>query len=147
MAAWLRAKIVETGGAFPGERTLSTPDAGGRDIRVRREKFVFESRPRLVLVTADAKTAAFRRVMRFPATAAGGHIVGIDEHGRDRTVKSLTSTTTPSRSSNTHGRGGHRTDGLRLRRDAITKPKPDSSACQPPVARAAVGQTILGWRL
>jgi dienelactone hydrolase len=88
----LRSKLTDLIGAFPAERrplqadTLETRAFPG----YRREKIVFDSRPGVsvlayVLLPVNARTPA-ATVVCVPGHGRGvDDIVGIDEHGRDRT--------------------------------------------------------------
>src|SRR5579872_1189203 len=158
--AWqkeLRAKLVELLGGFPSKRgrlqehTLEVRDFPG----YRREKFVFESRPGVgvlgyLLMPKNAR-APLPAVICIPGHGRGvDDIVGIDEHGKDRT-----------------GRSGYEYDfavqlverGLAAvaiepmafgcRRDAATKAKGSAAyACQPVAGSALLlGETMIGWRV
>jgi hypothetical protein len=158
--AWqqqLRAKLTELVGGFPAERpplrpmTLETRTFRG----YRREKLLFDSRPGVsvlaYLLLPDTARRPVATVICIPGHGRGvDDIVGIDEHGADRTDKA-----------------GYQHDfaiqaveagmaavaiepmAFGCRRDAITARKGlATSACQPAAGGALlVGQTMIGWRV
>jgi dienelactone hydrolase len=157
--AWqrgLRAKIAELVGGFPDERTpLHAQTLEVREYPdYRREKFVFESRPGVwvlgYLLTPKAG-GPFAAVIAIPGHGRGvDDIVGIDEHGRDRTVKGPYEYDYAIQIVE-HGMAAVAIEPMAFgcRRDAITKAKGlTATACQPAGGSALLlGQTILGWRV
>ena len=152
----LRAKIAELVGAFPGERTpLHAQTLEVREYPAyRREKFVFESRPGVwvlgYLLTPKTR-GPFAAVIAIPGHGRGvDDIVGIDEHGRDRTVKGPYEYDYAVQIVE-HGMAAVAIEPMAFgcRRDAITKAKGlGASACQPAAGSALLlGQTMLGWRV
>jgi hypothetical protein len=95
--AWqrrLRAKLTELVGGFPAERAALRPQTiEVREFaRYKREKFVFTSRPGVAvagyLLTPTDEKAPFAPVICVPGHGRGvDDIVGIDEHGAERTTK------------------------------------------------------------
>jgi dienelactone hydrolase len=159
--AWqkeLRAKVIELLGGFPQQRLPLRPQR--LEIRqlatsYSREKFVFESRPGVWVLGYLLTPLKARRplpvVVCLPGHGRGvDDIVGIDQHGNDRTA-----------------RVGYQYDfavqvaeqGLAAvaiepmafgcRRDARTKAKgPEAYACQPAAGSALLlGETMIGWRV
>jgi len=153
----LRAKIQELVGPFPQKRSALEPQV--LEIRdfpgYRREKFVFQSRPDAwvlaYLLTPKSSRAPHPTVICLPGHGRGvDDIVGVDDQGRDRTVKV-----------------GYQYDyaiqvvengmaavaiepmGFGCRRDPLTKKHGlTTSACQPAAGAALVlGQTMIGWRV
>ncbi len=157
--AWqraLRGKIVELVGGFPGERTpLHAQTLEVREYPgYRREKFVFESRPGLwvlgYLLTPKTR-GPFAPVIAIPGHGRGvDDIVGIDEHGRDRTVKGPYEYDYAIQVVE-HGLAAVAIEPMAFgcRRDAVTKAKGLSvTACQPTAGSALLlGQTMIGWRV
>jgi dienelactone hydrolase len=157
--AWqggLRAKIAELLAGFPGERTpLHAQTLEVRDYPAfRREKFVFESRPGVwvlgYLLTPKGR-GPFAPVIALPGHGRGVEdIVGIDDHGRDRTVKVAYAYDYAIQIVE-HGMAAVAIEPVAFgcRRDAITKAKGlATSACQPVGGSALLlGETILGWRV
>ncbi len=157
--AWqsgLRAKIAELLGGFPALRTPLNPQT--LEVReyptYRREKFVFESRPGVwvlgYLLTPKGR-GPFAPVIAIPGHGRGiDDIVGIDEHGRDRTVKVAYEYDYAIQIVE-HGMAAVAIEPMAFgcRRDAITKAKGlTATACQPVGGSALLlGQTILGWRV
>ena len=158
--AWqqqLRAKLTELIGGFPAERPALRPmTLETRTFRgYRREKLLFDSRPGVsvlaYLLLPDTARRPAATVICIPGHGRGvDDIVGIDEHGADRTDKA-----------------GYQHDfaiqaveagmaavaiepmAFGCRRDAITARKGlATSACQPAAGGALlVGQTMIGWRV
>lgn len=151
-----RAKLTELLGGFP-ERTGLQPAT--LEVRTfpnyRREKFVFYSRPGVAvpgyLLTPASGKRPLATMICIPGHGFGvDDIVGIDEHGNDRT-----------------GKPGYQHDfaiqaverGLAAvaiepmafghRRDALTREKgPSATACQPAAGSALLlGETMIGWRV
>jgi len=157
--AWqrgLRAKIAELVGGFPGERTpLHAQTLEVKEYPAyRREKFVFESRPGVwvlgYLLTPKAG-GPFASVIAIPGHGRGvDDIVGIDEHGRDRTVK-VGYAYDYAIQIVEHGMAAVAIEPMAFgcRRDARTKAKGlADSACQPAAGAALLlGQTMIGWRV
>ena len=152
----LRAKIAELVGAFPGERTpLHAQTLEVREYPAyRREKFVFESRPGVwvlgYLLTPKTR-GPFAAVIAIPGHGRGvDDIVGIDEHGRDRTVKGPYEYDYAIQIVE-HGMAAVAIEPMAFgcRRDAVTKAKSLTlTACQPAAGSALLlGQTMLGWRV
>ncbi len=158
--AWqkqLRAKLTELVGGFPAMRTpLNAQTLEVREFPdYRREKFIFESRPGLgvlgyLLTPAKAKPP-FRTMVCVPGHGRGvDDIVGIDEHGLDRTSKDGYQHDFAIQVAE-HGLAAVAIEPMAFgcRRDAKTaKQGLGHSACQP-VAGAALllGQTMIGWRV
>ena len=158
--AWqkkLRAKIVELLGGFPEHRgelhaqSLGVRETGG----IKREKFVFESRPGVgvlvYLVTPASARGPMPAVVCIPGHGRGvDDIVGIDADGSDRA-----------------GRVPYQRDfalqvaeqgmaavaiepmAFGCRRDEKTKARgPAAYACQPVAGSALLlGETMIGWRV
>ena len=152
----LRAKLTDLLGGFPARTPLSPRTLDVRTFPAyRREKFVFESRPG-VTVVAYLLTPAAKRTPHVTVVCVPGHgrgvddIVGIDEHGNDRTDK-------PGYQHDfaiqvvEHGMAaiaiepmafGYRRDPLTIRKEG-----PGGTACQPAAGAALLlGQTMIGWR-
>ena len=90
----LRSKVSELIGGFPARKTpLNSQTLEVRDFpRYRREKFVFESKPGLLvlgyLLSPKSSQAPYRAMICLPGHGRGvDDIVGIDDQGRDRTDK------------------------------------------------------------
>ena len=153
----LRAKIAELVGPMPAKRaalesqTLEVRDYPG----YRREKFVFQSRPDSwvlgYLLTPKAGRTPHAAVICLPGHGRGvDDIVGIDEQGRDRTVKVGYAYDYAVQVAE-HGMAAVAIEMMAFgcRRDAITKQKGlATSACQPAAGAALLlGQTMVGWRV
>lgn len=153
----LRAKLTELLGGFPSSRGALNPTS--LEIKdfpaYRRERFLFESRPGVVVVgyllTPSNASKPYAAMICVPGHGRGvDDIVGIDEQGKDRT-----------------GKPGYQHDfaiqmvergvaaiaieplAFGYRRDARTAAKGfNATACEP-VAGAALlmGQTVLSWRV
>ncbi|MGB9457128.1 MAG: alpha/beta hydrolase family protein [Bryobacteraceae bacterium] len=157
--AWqraLRAKVAELVGGFPAERTpLHAQTLEVHEYPAyRREKFVFESRPGVwvlgYLLTPKAR-GPFAAVIALPGHGRGvDDVVGIDEHGRDRTVKGPYEYDFAIQIVE-HGMAAVAIEPMAFgcRRDAITKAKGlIATACQPVAGSALLlGQTMIGWRV
>jgi dienelactone hydrolase len=156
----LAAKVTELLGGFPKQRSpLSSQTLEVRDFPgYRREKFVFESRPGvpvlgyLLLPTqAIAAKTPVATAICIPGHGRGvDDIVGIDEHGNDRTQK-VTYQYDFAIQAVEHGLAAVAIEpmGFGCRRDARNKAKGlGQKACEP-VAGAALllGQTMIGWRV
>jgi dienelactone hydrolase len=158
--AWqkkLRPKIVELMGGMPKEKgplnaqTLEVREFPG----YRREKFVFEARPDVgvlgYLLTPKAGKAPHASVICIPGHGRGvDDIVGIDEQGRDRTVKVGYAYDYAVQVAE-HGMAAVAIEPMSFgcRRDAKTIARSlDASVCQPTAGSALLlGQTIIGWRV
>jgi len=158
--AWqkrLRAKIGALVGGFPATRAALRPQTlDTRDFPAyRREKFVFESRPGLLvlgyLLTPRDAAAPHPAVICLPGHGRGvDDIVGIDAAGRDRDRK-------PGYQHDfalqvvQHGVAAVAIEPLAFgcRRDPVTRKKgAEATACQPSAGAALLlGQTLLGWRV
>ncbi len=158
--AWqkrLRAKIAALVGGFPTARAALRPQTlDTRDFPTyRREKFVFESRPGLLvlgyLLTPRDAAAPHPVMICLPGHGRGvDDIVGIDAAGRDRTGK-------PGYQHDfalqvvEHGMAALAIEPLAFgcRRDPVTSKKgAEATACQPSAGAALLlGQTLLGWRV
>jgi dienelactone hydrolase len=153
----LRAKITELLGGFPVKRgplqsqTLEVRDFAG----YRREKFVFQSRPDAwvlgYLLTPKAERPPHAAVVCVPGHGRGvDDIVGIDEHGQDRTTKVFYQYDFAIQAVE-HGMAAVAIEPMAFgcRRDAITRKKGlGTSACQPAAGAALLlGQTMIGWRV
>ena len=158
--AWqkkLRPRIEELMGAFPKTKsplkpvTLEVKEYPG----YRREKFVFESRPGLgvlgYLLTPRAGKAPHAAVICIPGHGRGvDDIVGIDENGRDRTVKVGYAYDYAVQVAE-HGMAAVAIEPMSFgcRRDpAAIARNLDASVCQPTAGSALLlGQTMIGWRV
>jgi dienelactone hydrolase len=152
----LRAKVAELVGDFPAGRTpLQAQTLEVREYPTyHREKFVFESQPGVgvlgYLLTPKGR-GPFAPVIAIPGHGRGvDDIVGIDEQGRDRSVKGPYEYDYAIQIVE-HGMAAVAIEPMAFgcRRDAITKTKgPTATACQPVGGSALLlGQTILGWRV
>ena len=158
--AWqkqLRAKIIALLGGFPHEPSpLRAQTLEVREFpSYTREKFVFESRPRVgvlgYLLTPRGAKKPLPAVVCLPGHGRGADdIVGIDEHGNDRTdgpgyQRDFAITVAQ------HGMAAVAIEPLAFgcRRDPVTKAKGLSAyACQPIAGSALLlGQTMIGWRV
>ena len=157
--AWqqaLRAKITELVGGFAFERTPLHPQT--LEVReypaYRREKFIFESRPGnwvLGYLLTPKGSGPFAAVIALPGHGRGvDDIVGIDEHGHDRTVKGPYEYDYAIQIVE-HGMAAVALEPMAFgcRRDALTKAKGlTATACQPVAGSALLlGQTMIGWRV
>jgi len=158
--AWqsrLRLKLTELLGGFPSQRSpLKAQTLEVREFPTyKREKFVFESKPGLAvlgyLLTPASAQPPYAAVVCVPGHGRGvDDIVGIDEHGRDRTDKAGYQHDFAIQAVE-HGMAAVAIEPMAFgcRRDARTRAKGlGTSACQP-VAGAALlmGQTMIGWRV
>ncbi len=157
--AWqrgLRPKIAELVGGFPSERTpLHAETLEVREYSgYRREKFVFEGRPGewvLGYLLTPKTGGPFAAVIAIPGHGRGvDDLVGIDDHGRDRTVKGPYQYDYAIQVVE-HGMAAVALEPMAFgcRRDAITRAKGLTvTACQPAAGSALLlGQTMLGWRV
>jgi dienelactone hydrolase len=158
--AWqkrLHAKLAELVGGFPVQRAaLQAQTLETRDFPAyRREKFVFESRPGVLvlgyLLTPRDSAQPHAAMICLPGHGRGvDDIVGIDAQGRDRTDK-------PGYQHDfaiqvvEHGMAAVAIEPLAFgcRRDAVTRKKgAEATACQPSAGAALLlGQTMVGWRV
>lgn len=153
----LRAKLIDLLGSFPSERIpLNSETLETRDFPAyRREKFVFHSRPGVAVVgyllTPKDRKPPFTPVVCIPGHGRGvDDIVGIDEHGVDRTGK-------PGYQHDfavqvvEHGLAAVAIEPMAFgcRRDRANIQKgPGQSACQPAAGAALLfGQTMIAWRV
>ena len=158
--AWqkqLRAKLAELVGGFPAKRgALNTQTLEVREFPdYRREKFIFESRPGLAvlgyLLTPSKAKPPYRTMVCVPGHGRGvDDIVGIDDHGLDRTNKDGYQHDFAIQVAE-HGMAAVAIEPMAFgcRRDPkAVKQGLGHSACQP-VAGAALllGQTMIGWRV
>ena len=158
--AWqreLHAKLTELVGGFPSERAALRPVAiEARSFpSYRREKIVFDSRPGVsvlayVLMPAHAQTPAPVMIC-VPGHGRGvDDIVGIDEHGRDRTDQSGYQHDFAIQVAEAGMAAvaiepmafGCRRDRLNAQRGLAQK------GCEPVAGGALMlGQTLIGWRV
>jgi len=158
--AWqkqLRAKLAELVGGFPARRgALNAQTLEVREFpEYRREKFIFESRPGLAvlgyLLTPSKAKPPYRTMVCVPGHGRGGDdIVGIDDHGLDRTNKDGYQHDFAIQVAE-HGLAAVAIEPMAFgcRRDPkAVKQGLGHSSCQP-VAGAALllGQTMIGWRV
>ncbi len=157
--AWqkqLHAKIVELIGPLPatgGPLHAQTLDAFASFRIRRREKFVFESRPGvgvLGYLLTPKTAAAHATVVCVPGHGRGvDDIVGIDEHGRDRTTRSGYEYDFAIQAVE-HGLAAVAIEPMAFgcRRDAATKAKGAASYVCQPVAGSALllGETMIAIR-
>ncbi len=158
--AWqkrLRARLTELLGGFPGQRPPLAPQTlEVREFdRYRREKFVFTSRPGLMvlgyLLTPKHVAPPYAPVICIPGHGRGvDDIVGIDDKGRERTEKSGYQHDFAIQVAE-HGMAAVAIEPLAFgcRRDPRTKKRGlSTSACQPAAGAALLfGQTMIGWRV
>ncbi len=153
----LRPKIVELLGGFPEKRAPLEPQT----LEVRdfpgylREKFVFQSRPGVgvlgYLLTPKQGNPPHATVICLPGHGRGvDDIVGIDEQGRDRTVR-VGYEYDYAVQVTEHGMAALALEPMAFgcRRDPVTAKKGyAASACQPTAGSALLlGQTMIGWRV
>ena len=155
----LRAKIVELLGGFPAKRapleaqTLEVREYPG----YRREKFVFQSRPGAdvlgYLLTPKGASARAPHATMVCVTGHGrgvDNIVGIDDQGRDRTVREGYEYDFALQVVE-HGMAAVAIEPMAFgcRRDPASKSKGlTANACQPSAGSALLlGQTMIGWRV
>ena len=157
--AWqveLRAKLTSLLGGFPGRTPLRFQTVEKRNYPgYRREKFVFESRPGVgvlgYLLTPRGKKAPHATVVCVPGHGRGvDDIVGIDETGKDRSVKPFYEYDFALQVVE-HGMAAVAIEPMAFgcRRDALNKEKGlKQSACQPSAGSALLlGETMIGWRV
>jgi dienelactone hydrolase len=157
--AWqqeLRAKVIDLLGGFP-ERTPLRPET--LEVRqyagYRRERIAFHSRPGVAvigyLLTPVGRKAPYPTVVAVPGHGRGlDDIVGIDEHGHDRTDKPGYQHDFALQAVE-HGLAVFAIEpmGFGYRRDERTRAKgAEASACQPAAGSALLlGETMIGWRV
>src|SRR5258708_32318252 len=158
--AWqkqLRVKLAELVGGFPTERCpLNSQTLEVREFPdYRREKFIFESRPGLAvlgyLLTPSKAQPPYRTMICVPGHGRGvDDIVGIDDHGLDRTTQDGYQHHFPIQVAE-HGMAAVAIEPMAFgcRRDPKTaKQGLGHAACQPGAGAALLlGQTIIGRRL
>jgi dienelactone hydrolase len=153
----LRAKLTELLGGFPSERvalapqTIETREFPG----YRREKFVFTSRPGVavagyLLIPKNAKPP-YAAAICVPGHGRGvDDIVGIDEHGAERTTKDGYQHDFAIQVVE-HGLAAVAIEPMAFgcRRDAANMQKgAGQSSCQPSAGAALLfGQTMIAWRV
>jgi len=152
-----RAKVIELIGGFPDARPPLNPQT--LEVRefpgYKREKFIFESRPGVgvlaYLLTPTASSAPHATVVCIPGHGRGvDDIVGIDEHGNDRTTKVGYEYDFAIQVVE-HGMAAVAIEPMAFgcRRDARTSVKGlGASACEPAAGSALLlGETMIGWRV
>jgi dienelactone hydrolase len=152
-----RAKVVELIGGFPDARPPLKPQT--LEVRefpgYKREKFTFESRPGVgvlaYLLTPTASSAPHATVVCIPGHGRGvDDIVGIDEHGNDRTTKVGYAYDFAIQVAE-HGMAAVAIEPMAFgcRRDARTSAHGlGASACEPAAGSALLlGETMIGWRV
>jgi dienelactone hydrolase len=158
--AWqrqLRGKIIELLGGFPESRTpLRAQWIDTCECRAfKREKFVFESRPGVgvlaYLITPPNARRPLPVVICLPGHGRGvDDIVGIDEHGLDRTERRGYEYDFALQVAE-HGMAAVAIEPMAFgcRRDALTVAKGATAyACQPVAGSALLlGETMIGWRV
>ena len=156
--AWqkrLKVKLTELLGGFPKERVPLRPTI--LEVRefpaYRREKFIFESRPGAMvlayLLTPKQGKAPYPAMVCVPGHGRGvDDIVGIDEHGRDRTDKAGYQHDFAIQAVE-HGMAAVAIEPIGCRRDAAAIAKGlGNSVCQPTAGAALLlGETMIGWRV
>jgi len=158
--AWqrrFRAKLTELVGGFPHERVALQPET----VETRefpgyvREKFVFHSRPGVAvagyLLTPKNGKPPYAAVVCVPGHGRGvDDIVGIDEHGADRSDKVGYQHDFAIQVVE-HGVAAVAIEPMAFgcRRDLANILKgPGQSSCQPSAGAALLlGQTMIGWRV
>jgi dienelactone hydrolase len=157
--AWqkkLRAKVTELTGGFP-ERGAA-PHAEIVEVRdfptYKREKFVFESRPGLMVLgylLTPKKAGPHSTMICIPGHGRGvDDIVGIDDKGRDRTEKvGYQFDFAIQAVENGMAALAIEPMGFGCRRDpAAIKKGLGTSSCQPAAGAALLfGETMVGWRV
>jgi dienelactone hydrolase len=153
----LRRKLIELIGGFPAERgPLRARTLEVRDFpKYKREKFIFESRQGVgvlgYLITPVNRSAPLPAVICIPGHGRGvDDIVGIDEHGNDRSNKSGYQKDFALQAAE-HGLAAVAIEPMAFgcRRDPLTRSKGlGSSACQPTAGSALLlGETMIAWRV
>jgi dienelactone hydrolase len=158
--AWqrsLKAKLIELVGGFPDVRApLQFQSVETRKFpEYLRETFVFTSRPGVAvsgyLLTPFNVKPRFAPVICIPGHGYGvDDIVGIDEHGADRTTKAGYQHDFAIQVVE-HGLAAVAIEpmGFGCRRDAANMQKgPNQTSCQPSAGAALLfGETMIGWRV
>lgn len=152
----LRAKLIELLGGFPQRIPLRPETLEVRQYPgYRRERLMFQSRPGVAVVgyllTPAGRKPPYPTVVAIPGHGRGvDDIVGIDEHGRDRTNKPGYQHDFALQAVE-HGLATFAIEPMAFgyRRDERTRAKgPDASACQPAAGSALLlGETMIGWRV
>jgi dienelactone hydrolase len=158
--AWqkqLRAKLVELIGGFPDRG--SAPHAELLESRefpsYRRDKFIMQTRPGVsqlaYLLTPKNAVKPMPAIVCVPGHGRGADdIVGIDEHGRDRTDKAGYQHDFAIQVVE-HGAAAIAVEPMAFgcRRDPLTRKKGlGATACQPSAGSALLlGETMIGWRV
>ncbi len=153
----LRSKLIELIGSFPDQRgPLRAQTLEVREFpNYKREKFVFESRPGVgvlgYLITPANARAPIPAVVCVPGHGRGvDDIVGIDEHGNDRTNQPGYEKDFALQATE-HGLAAVAIEPMAFgcRRDSLTRGKgPSAYACQPVAGSALLlGETMIGWRV
>ncbi len=152
----LRAKLTELLGGFPERTPLRAQTLDKRDLTgYTREKVFFESRPGngviLYLLLPANAPAPHATVICVPGHGRGvDDIVGIDEHGNDRSGKPGYQHDFAIQAVE-HGLAAVAIEPMAFgyRRDPKTIAEgPTATACQPAAGSALLlGQTMIGWRV
>jgi dienelactone hydrolase len=152
----LRAKLTELLGGFPQRTPLKPQTLENRELAgYTREKIWFESRPGdgviVYLLLPSGSRAPHPAVICIPGHGRGVQdIVGIDEHGNDRTGKPGYQHDFAIQAVE-HGLAAVAIEPMAFgfRRDPVTLAKgPNATACQPAAGSALLmGQTMIGWRV
>ncbi len=157
--AWqreLRAKITELLGGFPPRTPFEAETLEVRQYPAyRREQILFSSRPGVAvigyLLTPAGRKPPYPTVIAIPGHGRGVEdIVGIDEHGRDRTDKPGYQHDFAIQAVE-HGLAAFAIEPMAFgyRRNAATRAKgPTATACEPAAGSALLfGETMIGWRV
>ncbi len=153
----LRSKVSGLIGGFPSKAAALKPQMlEVRDFpNYRREKFVFESRPGLIvlgyLLTPHSTTGPHRTMICLPGHGRGvDDIVGINDQGRDRTDKDGYQHDFAIQCVE-HGMAAVAIEqvGFGCRRDPRAKAKQlGESSCRPAAGAALLlGETMIAWRV
>ncbi len=152
----LRAKLTELLGGFPERTPLRAQTLDKRELTgYTREKIFFESRPGngviLYLLLPANASAPHPTVICVPGHGRGvDDIVGIDEHGKDRSGKPGYQHDFAIQAVE-HGLAAVAIEPMAFgyRRDPKTIAEgPSATACQPAAGSALLlGQTMIGWRV
>jgi dienelactone hydrolase len=157
--AWqreLRAKITQLLGGFSSRTDLLPTALETKNFpEYRREKFVFQSHPGVdvlgYLLRPSGQKQPYPVVICIPGHGRGvDDIVGIDEHGIERTDKSGYQHDFALQVVE-HGMAAVAIEPMAFgcRRDPITRSKGlGTTACQPAAGSALLlGETMIGWRV
>jgi dienelactone hydrolase len=152
----LRAKVTDLLGGFPPRTPLQPQTLEIRQFpNYRRERILLQSRPGVAaigyLLTPARRQAPHPVVIAVPGHGCGvDDIVGIDEHGRDRSGKPGYEHDFALQAVE-HGLAVFAIEpmGFGYRRDKVTRVKgAEATACQPAAGSALLlGETMLGWRV